>query len=227
MGGVSGQPDFEKQPEQEVEVVVCVGDSWDHDVMRWAWASWAFRGAAAIGACALFAAQVPRHAAQANVASWLSPLQTYLAAAILRPGLELALTILGAAIGLIGLLGLIALGLLRNPRRPELNDDELIGLPEAARWIYSNACVTTREAMRQNLYEGVEHAGCLFVLEAAKDGVCQLYGRWGEGLPLEEVSAEEAVLNPLESALGSDRSTPADLRVKRRDLPRILALYEL
>jgi len=71
----------------------------------------------------------------------------------------------------------------------------------------------------------VDHA-VAFIKEAWRSGVCDLYGKWDLGLPLERLSHSDVDDSAFGATFGPLVQQPYELSVRSSDLPAILAHYE-
>jgi hypothetical protein len=102
---------------------------------------------------------------------------------------------------------------------------------DAGHRLYGTVPSTLRKGMKAKTpqpYGDVDQVGASMIVEAARAGVIQIYGRQGPGLKREKITADEAHTTAIDPEFGEgDRcGLPIDLAVKRSDLKKVLRWYE-
>lgn len=143
-------------------------------------------------------------------------------------GLQAALLIIGGA-GIIS--GATAWTVLWLTAQKSANVDPpgFISVPAAGDWLYSQGSERLRAWLRSDVpdrFATVRDSGAAWVHAAARPSGCSLYGRHGDGLPLEVLSHDEVEMENLLALVQTETEALAATYVQRRDLKKILNYYE-
>ena len=197
--------------------------------MRFRW-KWLWGSVGAVGAMVTFAANVSTSTAVSNISGWLHWAHLdRLATGLANPQVNQFAREGGiaAVVGCI-LYFVIKLAVDRfdPPRDP---GRKCVSISEAGEWLYAHGSENIRAAMRAfvpGLVPHVRSYGGLLVMDAAMKGVCPLYGRWSEGLPLERIDPMEFSRSAYEATFGPTKLKPIDPSIRKYDLKSVLAHYE-
>lgn len=109
--------------------------------------------------------------------------------------------------------------------------DDLVSIFDGGLWLYENGNLTTRTHLRAMVpepFDSIGQHGAAFIVEAARAGVGQLYGRRDRGLSHEQISPDDAdttAINPV-TGDGDRQGRPIDISIRRSDLRQVLQWYE-
>jgi len=106
---------------------------------------------------------------------------------------------------------------------------EYISVPDAGDWLYTTGSQRFRNWLRTDVpdqFATIRDSGAAFIHAASQRGVCRLYGKRGDSLPLELLSSDDIEMNNLASLYQTETEALGSTYVRRRDLKKIRADYE-